>query len=623
MSFFAELRRRNVIRMAGLYLVGAWLIVQVVSTVLPAFDLPAWVLRGVILLLAIGFVPALVIAWLFELTPEGLKRDSDVGPETSVAPKTARKMERLLLVLLALALGFFVVERFVGGSPQHAPPVAAPADAAKASQPAVAPTSAPDKSIAVLAFANMSADKDNEYFSDGIAEEILNSLSKVKDLRVAGRTSSFSFKGRNEDLRSIGRTLGVGHILEGSVRKQGDKVRITAQLIRSADGIHLWSETYDGNLDDVFALQEKIARAITDELEVVLSGRQSSQLVDTGTANSEAYALFLQATSIFNRRDGDRFPEAVAALETAIALDPGYVRAHSRLAALYAILPSYTDADAREVHAKVQQYAASASKLDANLAEPYAALGFSTGKFAGQIDAQFEAFEHALALEPEDVTTNFWFGIGLIKAGYTGRGEKLLDRTLEIEPMLPNALRWRGLLHWHAGDAVRAEQMVRRARDLGLQNADSTLARIVGERGERAEAARLWADGTKATLRGMSESERREIARGIFGGEAERDRAIDVVDAYLAGKPAQVSQMIVLSLFDLDRPARALELLQTQQITDTSDPLTMLWSPRGKSIRELPEFDALVREFGFVEAWDKYGAPDLCTRRAPGDYDCE
>ncbi|MEO6228433.1 MAG: hypothetical protein ABIO61_11345 [Thermomonas sp.] len=623
MSLLAELKRRNIIRMAGLYLVGAWLITQVAATVLPLFGGPDWLARSVIVALAIGFIPALALAWIFEVTPDGIKRDDEVPLDKSIAPHTARRMDRMIIAVLALAIVYFGFDKFVL-APQRAAAQAASMQAAAPAATAVrSPASADSRSIAVLPFVNMSSDQEQEYFSDGISEEILNALTKVDGLKVAGRTSSFFFKGKNENLTTIGKSLGVAHVLEGSVRKQGDKVRITAQLIRAQDGFHLWSETYDGDLKDVFALQESIARAITGKLQVILQGDQKTRLVNAGTSNPEAYALFLQATSIFNRRDGDRFREAIAALEAAIALDPAYARAHSRLAALYAILPSYTDADAREVHAKVQQYAASASRLDPTLAEPYASLGFSAGKFAGQVDEQFEAFEHALSLEPDDVTTNFWFGLGLIKAGYIAGGVKLLDRALLIEPMLPNLLRWRGLMYSHAGDAARAEKMVRRARDLGLQIADTTLSRIVYKRVEPDVAAKLWADGTKATFRGVSDGERRQVADGIFGGEAERNRAIRIIDAYLASNPGQVSQMAPLALFQLGLPSRAMEILRTRQISDTSDSLAALWSPAGKAMRDLPEFDAFMREFGFVEAWDQRGPPDLCKKNEKGDYACE
>ena len=215
----------------------------------------------------------------------------------------------------------------------------------------------------MLAFADLSPQHDQDYFSDGIAEEILNALAQVKDLKVAGRTSSFSFKGKNEDLRIIGATLGVAHVLEGSVRKQGDKVRITAQLIRSKDGFHLWSETYDGDLKDVFALQERIAQSITEKLAVVLSGKQAAQLVNAGTSNPEAYALYLKATATFDKRDGAHMPEAIKQLQQAVALDPGYARAYSRLATLQAILPTYVPSELahrRRIRLPVAQSSSSA-----------------------------------------------------------------------------------------------------------------------------------------------------------------------------------------------------------------------------------------------------------------------
>lgn len=340
MSLFAELKRRNVIRMAGLYLVGAWLIVQVAETLLPIFHTPEWVLQALVVLLALGFVPALVFSWIFELTPEGLKRDEGVSASTAGGAQTARRIDRVLIVVMALALAFFAVDRFVL-SPASAPVTAAgpvtdaTVDAAAATDPGSAPGAVDPKSIAVLAFANMSADADNEYFSDGVAEEILNALAKIDGLKVAGRTSSFYFKGRNESLATIGSMLGVAHVLDGSVRKQGARLRISAQLLRVSDGVQMWSETFDGTDADVFALQERIAQRVTSELRVALDAGQGGQLVAVGTANPEAYALYLRATDVFNRRSFERYGAGIADAQRAIELDPGYVRAHSRLATLY------------------------------------------------------------------------------------------------------------------------------------------------------------------------------------------------------------------------------------------------------------------------------------------------
>ena len=620
MNLIRELKRRNVFRMAGLYLVGAWLLVQIASTLFPAFGVPGWALRALVIVLALGFTPALVFAWLYEFTPGGLKRDADVSPETSIAPQTARRMDRIIIAALILALVYFGFDKFVLSPRRAATAVTAQPTQAK---PAAPVPSSDRKSIAVLAFINMSADRDNEYFSDGIAEEILNSLAKVKGLKVAGRTSSFSFKGKNQDLREIGRVLGVAHILEGSVRKQGDKVRVTAQLIRSEDGIHLWSETYDGDLKDVFALQESIARAITGELKVVLQGKQATRLVDTGTGNPEAYALYLQATSIFNRRDGDHFPEAIAALEAATRLDPKYARAYARLTSLYAVLSSYSDANSADAHVKVLEYAGKASALDPTLAEPYAAMGLDYGEFRGKLVDQFLAMERALELEPDDVTANFWYALALVKAGYTKVGTERLERALSLDPMLPNALRWRGSLYIHAGDLVRAEQVTRRARDLGMQTSDGNLSKIAGAKGDRAAAVALWVSGTRATMRGWSDADRKLIAEGIYGDSAAGQRAIALLDAYLAKPRPSVSQVLPEALFRLGQSPRALEVMRTRQLTDTGEPFVLLWSTQGRVMRALPEFADFARDFGFVAVWDKYGPPDMCRKRGAGDYACD
>ena len=623
MSLLAELRRRNVIRMAGLYLVGAWLITQVSATLLPVFGAPDWVMKVLVGLLATGFVAALVFSWVFELTPDGLKRDADVAPQQSIAPQTARKMERLLLLMLAMALAFFGFDKIMLAPKREATLVAKTSETVKAETLASTKAIVGDKSIAVLAFENMSADKDNGYFSDGIAEEILTSLSKVKDLRVAGRTSSFSFKGKNEDLRAIGRKLGVAHVLEGSVRKQGDRVRITAQLIRSEDGIHLWSETYEGDVSDVFALQEKIARSITDALKVVLSGKQATRLVNTGTENTEAYGLYLQATAIFNNRDGARYRDAIASLNKAIALDPDYARAYSRLASIYVVLPNYEEVDVLALQDELLRTARKASELDPALAEPYAALGFSYGKFARQTVAQRQAFDRALELDPDDATTNFWYGLSLIKTGYLSRGIALIDRALEVDPMLPNALRWRGLMHFYAGDLDRAEQFLERARDAGLKFADFSLAEIVAARGDRQEALRLSIKGADAFYSRLSPAERVVVSEGMYGDAAARERALSFVETHLAEPHKNIYGQLLALLVKLDEPARALAIVRSMQTSDTTDFLVLLWSQQGRNVRTLPEFNDFLRQFGFVELWNLYGTPDVCAKDAEGDYVCE
>jgi TolB-like protein/Tfp pilus assembly protein PilF len=624
MTFLVELKRRNVIRMAGLYLVGAWLITQVAATVLPLFGAPGWMARSIIVVLAIGFVPALVVAWVFELTPDGLKRDAEVPAEQSIAPQTARRMERLFLVLLAIALGFFAFDKFVLAPARDAALVAATTKTVKAETSAGKQAAISEKSIAVLPFVNMSPDKDNEYFSDGIAEEILNALAQVDDLKVAGRTSSFYFKGRNENLATIGQALGVAHVLEGSVRKQGGKVRITAQLIRVQDGFHQWSETYDGDLQDVFALQERIARAITEKLQVTLSGKQAQRLVNTGTTNPDAYALYLKATATFDHRDGEHMLAAVNQLQEAIALDPAYARAYSRLAAVHAILPTYTGGNVAKSHEQVRTNARRAIELDPHLAEPLAAMGMASPMSGSGLIESRQYFEKALQIDPDDITTNFWFGLTLVRSGYTRAGVERIEHALAVDPMVPNVMRWRGVLYLRDGDIDGAEQFLKRAQSAGLQLAGRELGEIAFRRGDVALARRSWQAGSRAILDELPAGSNEVMARALFGGNAsDRERGVAIVYAHLASHPSVVPGMLPFWLAQLGHGAEAMELERTRVNNDNSDFLALLFSPAGKPMRELPEFPAYLSAKGFPALWDKYGAPDMCRKLADGSYACQ
>src|SRR4249919_1420059 len=298
MKFFAELRRRNVIRMAGLYLVGAWLLTQVASTILPMFGAPEWLPRSIVILLAIGFVPALIFSWIFELTSEGLKRDEEVTPERSIAPQTARRMDRMIIVVLLLALGYFALDKFVLG----------PRRAGALNE---RPSSTNSKSIAVLPLVNTSGDPGNEYFSDGLSEELIAVLAKIPELKVIGRGSSFFFKGKSGDSAEIGQKLGVANLIEGSVRKQGDRVRIVAELIRAADGRSLWSDTYDRELKDVFAVQAEIATSVAEQMKVKLLGETVRPDAVGSSENPAAHNAVLQSDFYFQQQTAESVRQAI------------------------------------------------------------------------------------------------------------------------------------------------------------------------------------------------------------------------------------------------------------------------------------------------------------------------
>jgi len=314
MSLFAELKRRNVFRVALLYVVASWLIMQVADVGISLLGLSVATGRLVFLLLVIGFPLFLLFSWAYEITPEGLKKESEVKRDESITAVTAKKLNTAVIVLLVLSLGALLADRLI---PESAPPDDAVATTALVTD------AAPEQSIAVLPFVNMSADQENEYFSDGLSEELLNLLAKIPQLQVAARTSAFTFKGSDASIGEIALKLKVAHVLEGSVRKSGNEIRITAQLINAANGYHLWSQTWDRTLDDVFAIQDEIAAAVVDALKVTLLG----DVPHARVTDPEAYSLYLQSKAASNRHSKDAFEEAQALLTQALAIDPEYAEA--------------------------------------------------------------------------------------------------------------------------------------------------------------------------------------------------------------------------------------------------------------------------------------------------------
>ncbi|MFU8878508.1 MAG: hypothetical protein ACNA7E_10230, partial [Wenzhouxiangellaceae bacterium] len=381
MSLLTELKRRSVIRVALFYVVAAWLLVQVAETVLPLFEVPAGVLRGLVILLVLGFIPAVIFAWVFEWTPEGIRREDDLAGAEAVKRQASNKLNWATLVIALLAIGLLIADRTFLKPASVVTPVAESTETVESliAQPAESAERVQDNSIAVLPFADLSPEGDQQYFSDGIAEEILNLLAQVRDLTVIGRTSSFAFKGKNVDLREIGETLGVAYLLEGSVRKAGDDLRITAQLVRTDTGAHLWSESYDRRLENVFAIQSEIATAIADALRVSLVGGDDAAPVAQIAASIPAYERFLQARRLIQGRTRAGIEAARALLDEAMALDPDYAPAHAAAAQAVLLLAasptSYGDIPLDQAVAEAQPLIDRALALDPNLAEAHAVQG--------------------------------------------------------------------------------------------------------------------------------------------------------------------------------------------------------------------------------------------------------
>src|SRR5438552_4332117 len=394
MNFFAELKRRNVIRMAGLYLVGAWLLTQVASTVLPMFGAPDWLPRTIVSLLAIGFIPALIFSWVFEMTPEGVKRDEDVPPEQSIAPQTARRMNRMIIVVLVLALAYFGFDKFV---------LAPRREAARIPNESSSANSA--KSIAVLPFVNMSSDKEQDYFSDGLSEELLNQLAQVPQLRVIARTSSFSFKGKEVDVATIARTLSVANVLEGSVRKSANTLRVTAELIRASDSSHLWSQTYDRDRTDIFKVQDEIAGDVVAALKVKLLPTQELPKAQR-TNNPEAYQQYLQGRYYLNRFSVADWDKARAFLERATELDPKFPLAWAALSQVWTLQTGWSDKLTRAEFATdlahARETAERALQLDPDLPEALTARFTIQFLFDFDWKGGADTIRRARALAPSD-----------------------------------------------------------------------------------------------------------------------------------------------------------------------------------------------------------------------------
>jgi len=384
MSLFEELKRRNVFRVGAAYTVIAWLLLQVADIVIDNVGAPEWVIQIFMLALLMGLPLALFFAWAFELTPEGLKKEKDVDRTQSITQVTGRKLDFTIIALLTIGLVYFLWESRFSDQPTDSEVVSAQtpiqsealeaADVEAAEDTAAPSAVIPQKSIAVLPFVNMSDDAGNEYFSDGISEEILNALAKVRELKVAGRTSSFAFKGQNQDLRQIGETLGVKHILEGSVRKAGNQVRITAQLIKVDDGFHLWSDSYDRELDNIFTIQDEIASAILVQLKAHLMDGESAVSTPVDT---QAYELYLLARQRVYERTAASIRMAIERLDEAFAIDDSYAPAYA-LKGIAVILMSednYGDLHSQRSKEESRPLLDKALELDSGSAEALAGTG--------------------------------------------------------------------------------------------------------------------------------------------------------------------------------------------------------------------------------------------------------
>ena len=418
-NFFSELKRRNVYKVAVAYAVVAWLLIQAASILFPTFEAPPWVMKIFVAVILLGFPAALVLSWAFEITPEGIKLESEVAPNESMTRKTGRKIVAITAVLAVMAAGLFVFQYVRSKS----------STSFSAETPIMT-----NKSIAVLPFDNLSRDPDNAYFCEGVQDEILTRLAKVADLKVISRTSTQHFKSTPENLPQIARQLGVMNILEGSVQKANDQVRVNVQLINALTDAHLWADTYDRKLTDIFAVESEIAKTIAETLQARLSGAEKSSIAKTPTVNPEAYELYLRGKFFAEKRTGADLRKSIEYYDQAIAKDPGYPLAYVGLADSHLLLTAYGAISTKEAASPARAALKKALALDDSLAQAHASSGL-LANLELDLNRAITELERAIQLNPNYATAHHWIALPLMAIGQSDRAIVEGKRAIELDPL--------------------------------------------------------------------------------------------------------------------------------------------------------------------------------------------
>jgi TolB-like protein/Flp pilus assembly protein TadD len=435
LQILEELQRRNVVRVAIGFIVSSWLLIQVADVVLENIGAPEWVMQSILLVLALGFPVVLFFSWAYEVTPEGIKRESEIDRSQSITHVTRRKLDKAITAVLIIALAYFAVDKYVLS---ERPGVVVPQSVAESViEGSAEPTSVDEtigKSIAVLPFVNMSDDKSSEYFSDGLADTVLHMLAQIRELRVAARTSSFKFRDQALDISEIGAQLNVASILEGSVQRSGDTIRITAQLIDVSNGYHLWSGNYDRELKDVFAIQDEIANEVVAALKISLLGGSDERLVNDDTDNFEAYTEFLLGISDLSSPNTRTLPTAINHLHEAVRLDPNYARAHSSLGRAYLELSDYGLMNVNEATVVARNAASRALDIAPESSEALAVLG-AAELFDGSLQAAGELLEKAIENGPSDVTALEYYAMYLRRDSRPEMALQTYHKIISLDPL--------------------------------------------------------------------------------------------------------------------------------------------------------------------------------------------
>ena len=636
MSFFNELKRRNVFRVGIAYLIGSWLLAQIAELLLDTFNAPEWTMKFIFVVLLIGFPIAIFFAWAFELTPDGIKKEKDVDRSKSRSQVTGQKLNNAIVGILVVALVYFAIDKFVL-SPGRAQPGSDHFSQQASGQTTVtseksaltpndaAPTDAGpainSKSVAVLPFVNMSSDPEQEYFSDGITEEIINALVKIPGLSVPARTSVFGFKGQHGDVRKIGEQLGVAHVLEGSIRSQGKQVRITAQLIKIDDGFHMWSETYDRKLDNIFVVQEEIAKAIA----TVLTGELGMDIdtVPNKTVNMEAYDSYLQGRALLHKRGLDNLDKAVALFKQTTELDPEFAPAWAAMALSYSVMDLSPDLLALAIDT-----AEHALSLDPGNVDALNALASALRDSWRWSEAE-PYFDRAMAIDPQSSELLEDYAEFL---GMTGRFDEYLSVSANgyaIDPRLGPLVDCYVSALMIDGQFDRSIEMIEQYnRSIGPDQVlvywHESIWKIIplmamGDSNRAIESARSISPERMATpirdaiiglLENPGNEDARTVLRNAISVENPSDYDSDIYTAWL----------VLVFAGDIDFVINQTIIGSRKYSFGNVEPI---WSPIYAKFRQHPRFGEYLEILNLPDYWDQAGWPDICQRHDDGRIECQ
>ena len=579
MNFFAELKRRNVYKVAVAYAVVGWLLVQITTQVLPIFEIPNWALRLIVLAIIIGFPISLVIAWAFELTPEGIKHTEDVDlADKRVSKKRTWIYVTLICAVLSVAL-FFVGRLSAPGS-------------------GASPTGPPEKSIAVLPFENATHNADTEYLSDGISEALINSLSELQQLKVIARSTAFRYKGKQVDPQAVGRELKVRTVLMGVVRQLGDRLNVQVDLVDAMTGAQLWGKEYERKLADVLAVKQALVREVTEKLRLKLTGEQQQRLTQRDTTNPEAYQFYLRGRYYWNKRTAENLKKAIEQFQQAADKDPNYALAYVGLADCYLLLEDYAGTPASETFPKAKAFAQRALQLDSSLAEAHTSLAYVYTNL-WQWEQAEEEFKRSIKLNPNYSTAHHWYSIYLLDLGRNDEAMAEIKRAHELDPLSLIIGTTLTYAYFAEGDVTSSIAQCKRVIDLdpNFPRAHEYLGLAYLKQGRHSEAI---AELQKAVeLSGRERRPLRELGYGygISGKRAEALAALKELEGkYEKGRA--IGQDLAAVYAGLGDKDQAFAWLEKDFQTRSGLLAWTRWIPAFESLRSDPRSADLLRRMG-------------------------